>query len=208
MGSEECGHCGREFDDEEAYLHHLQDEHGDDLGPIERRRVAALESDDGRSVAVYAGIVGVALAFGLLAYLLFSAGGGLGGTDGTGASADAATTPHDVWSVHYHGTITVEIGGEELDFSRSRFQMQADPFHFENGEGDRWHGHARDVTLEYAMGTLGIEVSEDEVTYDGTTYRDGEGARVVVEVNGEPVTPAEYVLEEGDEIRIVAEETG
>lgn len=200
MGSEECSHCGREFDDEEAYLRHLQGEHGDDLGSIEQRRVATLESDDGRSVAVYAGVVGVVVAFGLLGYFLFSAGGG-------SADVDAETTPSDVGAVHYHGAITVEIGGDELDFSRDRFQLQADPFHFENGEGDRWHGHARNVTLEYAMGTLGIEVSEDEVTYDDTTYRDGDGGRVVVEVDGEPVTPEEYVLQEGDEIRIVAEET-
>lgn len=202
MDSEECDHCGRQFDDEGAYLRHLRDEHESDLGPIEVRRVATLDADEGRNVAVYAGVLGVVIAAGLFAYLLFGADGGDGTADGTGE-----TTPRDLWSVHYHGTITVEIGGERLDFSRDRFQMQADAFHFENGNGDRWHGHAKDVTLSYAMETLGIEVTEDSVTYDGTTYRDGEGATVVVEVNGDSVTPDEYVLQEGDEIRIVAEET-
>lgn len=203
MNSGECDYCDRRFEDEEAYLRHLRDEHGDELGPIERRRVVALETRTDRSVAVYAGVVGVVIALGLFAYLLFSAGGG-GGTADDGDE----TTPHDLWSVHYHGTITVEIGGERLDFSRDRFQMRADAFHFENGNGDRWHGHAKDVTLSYAMETLGIDVTEDSVTYDGTAYRDGEGATVVVEVNGDSVTPEEYVLREGDEIRIVAEETG
>lgn len=203
MDPEECDHCGRTFDDEETYLHHLRDDHGDELGPIEERRVAALDADADRSVAVYAGAVGVVIALGLLAYLLFFAGGP-GGT----AEQGGADEPHDLWSVHYHGSITAEIGGEELDFGRDRFQMQADAFHFENGDGDRWHGHAKDVTLAWAMETLGIEVTEDSVTYDGTTYRDAEGATVVVEVNGETVDPREYVLQEGDSIRIVAEETG
>lgn len=200
MAKEECGHCGRQFDDEEAYLRHLRDQHGDDLGPIEQRRVASMgDESGGRDAAVYLGIVGAFAIGGLLAYLLFFSGGGAGGDGAAGEEG-----PYDVGSVHYHGTIAVTIGGQELDFSRQRFQMQADPFHFENRDGEQWHVHARGVTLAYAMETLGIEVTEDTVTYEGTTYGDDPNETVVVEVDGESVSPDEYVLEEGDHVRIVA----
>jgi len=204
MSVEECDHCGQEFDDEETYLRHLRDEHESDLSAIEVRRVAGLDTDDDRSVVAYAGAVGAVVVAGLLAYLLFFSGGSGGGPGGVNA-ASAETTPTALGAAHYHGQIQVEIGGERLDFSRDRFQLQADAFHFEGGTGARWHGHARDVTLAWAMETLGIEVTNESVTYDGTTYRDGEGATVTVEVNGEPVDPETYVLREGDSIRIVAE---
>ncbi|PSQ46905.1 hypothetical protein BRD15_08130 [Halobacteriales archaeon SW_6_65_15] len=206
MSGEECDHCGASFDDEEAYLRHLLDEHADDLGPIEQRRVANLDADDGGLDPVVVGAaIGALLLVGLLAYVVFPWGGGASGTDVAGGGAGEG--PTDLWSVHYHGTITVTIGGEELDFSRQRFQMQADPFHFESGDGEEWHVHARGVTLSYAMGTLGIEVTGGTVTYDGTTYGDDPDETAVVEVNGESVTPEEYVLQEGDHVRIVANES-
>lgn len=203
VSTDECSHCGASFDSEEPYLRHLLDEHPDDLGPIEQRRVGTLDSDDGApTAAVYGAVLGGFVLAGLLAYVLFFMGSGATGTDGAGGGS--APEPHDLWSVHYHGPIDVTIGGEELDFSRQRFQTQADPFHFENGDGQQWHVHAQDVTLAYAMETLGIEVTEDTVTYDGTTYGDDPGETAVVEVNGESVTPDEYVLQEGDHVRIVA----
>lgn len=197
MDSESCDHCGASFDDETAYLEHLRDEHSDELSRIEQRRVAALESDDeGPSTALYAGAVGVLALLGVLAYLLFFSGGG-GGTNASGG-------PSALGSVHYHGTIEVSIDGQQLDFSRQQFQLEADAFHFENNDGEEWHVHAQDVTLSYAMSTLGIDVTEDTLTYDGTTYGDDSGETVVVEVNGESVNPEEYVLQEGDDVRIVA----
>ncbi|WP_134668891.1 hypothetical protein [Halorussus marinus] len=204
MSVEECDHCGEGFDDEETYLRHLESEHGDDLSAIEVRRVAGLDSDEGPSVAAYAGAIGAVVIAGLLAYLLFFSGAS-GGVPGGADAASAETTPTGIGSAHYHGQIQVEIGGERLDFSRDRFQLRADAFHFENGNGQRWHGHAREVTLGWAMASLGIDVTDESVTYDGTTYRDGEDATVAVEVDGEPVDPESYVLEEGDSIRIVAE---
>ena len=72
----------------------------------------------------------------------------------------------------------------------------------------RWHGHAKGVTLSYAMGTLGIDVTEDTVAYQGTTYGDDPGETVVVKVNGESVNPEEYVLQDGDHIQIVANASG
>jgi hypothetical protein len=59
------------------------------------------------------------------------------------------------------------------------------------------------VTLEYAMATLGFDVTPSSVTVDGETYRDTDPAySVSVTVNGEAVRPETYVLERNDVIRI------
>jgi hypothetical protein len=215
--SEQCGYCAATFEDETPYLRHLGDEHADDLGPIERRRVESLRFDDeGPTMAMYGGAVG-ALAVGvLLAYLLFFSGGGAGDAGGVSnagggnhasgaADASGLARPEAVGSVHYHGTIDASIAGRDLDFGRQQFQLRADAFHFENGEGQRWHVHARQVTLAWAMRTLGIDVTNGTVSYQGTTYGDDGGETATVTVNGGSVTPTDYVLQQGDEIRIVAD---
>jgi sulfur carrier protein ThiS len=205
MDTEECGHCGASFDDEKVYLNHLRDEHSDELGPIEQRRVANLESDDdgAPNAAVYGAVLGGLLLAGLLAYLLFFSGGG--GANET--NTNDLTQPQNVGAVHYHGTIDATIDGQELDFSRQQFQLEADAFHFENRDGEQWHVHADRVTLAYAMQTLGIDVTNGTVAYDGTTYGDDPNETAIVEVDGESVNPTEYVLQQGDHVRIVANES-
>jgi molybdopterin converting factor small subunit len=42
-------------------------------------------------------------------------------------------------------------------------------------------------------------------TFQGETYRESDGWRVVVRVNDQPVTPSEHVLSDGDSIRILVE---
>lgn len=198
----DCRHCGETLADDEAYAAHLEAEHADDLGAIDRRRIEAYSDDDGGGIPTAPLVIGVVLLGGVL--VLVAAWVAFAG--GSGGGSDAAIQPTDVGSVHYHGGIEMTVDGEAVDFSRDRYQFQADPFHFENGDGSQWHVHARDVTLEYAMGTLGIDVTSDSVTFEGTTYRDSdEGTNVTVAVNGEQVTPSEYVLREGDQIRIVVE---
>ncbi len=195
----ECSYCDAEFADEAAYLEHLRDAHDDDLDRIDQKRTGLDEPEaDGPPVALYAVLVGgVALA--LVGVYLVAGGSGSGGSAGG---------PTDLGAVHYHGAIQVTIDGQPLDFSRERYQLQDDYFHFEGGNGDRWHVHGRGVTLAYAMETVGIELRDggDTLAFDGTTYRDGDsGTNVSVTVNGESVAPGEYVLQEGDTVRIVAE---
>jgi len=195
----ECRYCEASFDDEEAYATHLEAEHADELGPIDRRLVGDDEDGGLPTGPLALGAVLVVAAAVVGATVFLSSGGGSSGESG-------GQQPSDVGSVHYHGTIEMVVDGGQVDFSRSRYQLQADPFHFEGGEGTRWHVHARGVTLEYAMGTLDIAVTESTVTYQGTTYRDGDpDTSVTVTVNGESVTPSDYVLREGDRVRIVVE---
>lgn len=197
-----CRYCGDEFDDDDAYLSHLQDAHDDEMGRVDRRRVEAATGDDepsqlrrGANIAIP---VLLLLAVAGILYALFGTGGGSPG------DTAAAKEPTDLWSVHYHGTMEMIVLGDRVDFSQSTYQLQADAFHFEEDNGERWHVHAKDVTLAWALATLDIEVTENSVTYKGTTYSDSDPAyNVSITVDGEPVDPESYVLKKGDEVRII-----
>lgn len=203
----DCDYCGETFGGEEAYLRHLGDEHEEDLGRIERRRVEDLSAaDEGRSIptgpAVLVGVFALALA--LVAYVIFFFGGGGGG---------GASSLGQVGSAHEHGTMEMRVLGERVDFGQPKYQTVADRFHYESGNGRVWHKHATGVTLAWAMDTLDIGLTEDSVTYQGTTYRDSSPQyNVTITVDGDPVDPQSYVLkgvpqgtppEQGDQVRIV-----
>lgn len=202
----DCSYCGESFGSEDAYLDHLESAHQGELGPIDRRRVGGEEGEDGLGVRSILLAAVVVIPVVVVAYVLFFTGN----APASGLE-DPETMPTDVGSVHEHGTINVTIDGTELDFSRQEFRNPREypAFHFEDAT-EVWHVHARQVTLEYAMWTLGIGVTEDSVRYGGETYT-AENATVIVEVNGEAVDPTEYVLsgasaanaENGDHIRIV-----
>lgn len=206
----DCDYCEESFEGEGAYLDHLDREHYEELGSIDRRRVDD-HVGEGVSLPSMTTILLAVVSVGVVALILwitFGLGSGGGG---------GATTPHSLGQVHEHGTMEVVILGQRLDFSQSQYQVEADAFHFEGGDGEVWHKHARAVTLQWAMDSLRIGVTPDSVTFDGTTYVDGEGYRVSVTVNGQPVDPETYVLqgvppgtppEQGDTVRIVVEETG
>lgn len=199
----DCRYCDETFTEEEAYLEHLQEAHADELGPIDRRRI---EGGEDEGIDLPTGPIAIALVIGvsaaIVAYAVLSPGGG----GSAAAPGDVARTPTGIGSVHYHGTVEMTVAGETVDFTAPEYKRPRDnpAFHFEGQNDPRWHVHARGVTLEYAMATLGIEVSADSVTFEGTTYAEGEGATVIVEVDGEAVEPATYVLQEGDHVRIVA----
>lgn len=215
----DCDYCEAEFEDEQSYLEHLAASHEGELGTIDRRRVeAATETDGGDGFPTGPVVLGVVIGFAvlLIVYVIFFVGGG-GGANGTVNGIEVAQTPGTVsQSQHAHGLINVTIAGERVDFSRPEYQRPREfrAFHFERGNGRMWHKHAGGVTLEYAMATLGIDVSETSVTIDGTTYRDGDpGTNVSITVNGQSVDPATYELqgasdrnpEEGDFVKIVVE---
>lgn len=201
----ECSYCGESFDDEDTHLRHLRDEHGNDLGSIDRRRVADLEDDHGRELPtgplVLGGVLLIAVA--VVAYVILFTGSG------------SAQGPGPFGSAHEHGILEMVVLGETVDFSREQYQTAADRFHFESGNGDVWHAHATDVTIRWGMSTLpGIEVSGESITYEDRTYREGEGYEISITVNGERVDPETYVLDgvenppydRGDSVRIVVEE--
>ena len=191
----ECDYCGATHDSEGAHLDHLESEHYDELGPIDKRRVNDRGSEFDVPVGPIAiGVVLVAAA-GILGYVVFVAGG----------NGSQEVGPYQ--SDHYHGTMEMTVLGNDVDFSQSQYQVRDNRFHFEGGNGQRWHAHATGVTFGYAMSALGFDVSTDPNTlvYRGDTYTDGEGYEVVLEVNGNSVG-TDYVLKQDDDIRVVVRE--
>jgi molybdopterin converting factor small subunit len=226
---QECDHCGATFDDEDAYLSHLAAEHREQLGRIEEKRVESHEADQGGGrTQLYLSVAAVAVIAALAAFgigTLFTGGGGgdtiaasaqnaqspmAGGGDVPAPAQDQVALPQNPGATHDHGPMTVEIDGEQLDFSRDRFQVQDDYFHFEPGDlpSNYYHLHAQRITLEYGLETLGIGVTNSTLSYNGTVYDDDDpNQRVVYRVNGEEVNPELYKLSEGDEVTVIAEHT-
>jgi hypothetical protein len=210
-GMRDCPHCAESFDTEVAHLEHLRDEHPGEFGSVDERRLAQLggDGDDGGSNTAFL-LGGLAVAVvGVVVVVTFFLGG-----SSPESGVDATRTPSNVGAVHSHGTMEMVVLGDRVDFSREEYQLQANAFHFEGGDGRVWHGHAQGVTLEWAMASLGIEITETSVTFDGTTYRDSDAEYAVsVTVDGEPVDPSTYVLQgardaaaaasQGDHVRIV-----
>lgn len=194
----DCGYCEASFDDESTYLDHLREDHADELGPIDQRRVAT-ETSGGLPTGPIAIAIVVLAAAAVVGYAIFlPGGGGAEGTDG----------PRNIGAVHFHGSIEMVIDGERVDFSEPEYQRPREQpaFHFEAGDGTTWHGHAEGVTLAYAMETLDIGVTESTVAFQESTYDDADpDTAVTVAVNGAAVDPAAYVLQDGDAIRIVVE---
>lgn len=79
----DCEYCEASFDDEDAYLGHLGDEHADELGPIDSRRVAAHDPGDGGGFPVGPAVLValLVLAGGLVVWVTFFMGSGGGGGD-------------------------------------------------------------------------------------------------------------------------------
>lgn len=205
----ECDYCDSSFEDEGGYLEHLHADHDEsELSRIDRRRVADHVDDEEGEFPTGPAIIGGALLFtvAVLVYVVFFLNTGGGGSTAAGSVGDVERTPYGEGTVHQHGTIDVTIDGNRIDFSRERYQLQADAFHFEAGNGRRWHKHAKGVTLEYAMSTLGIGVTDSSVTFRGRTYNESDpNTNVTVAVDGSDVDPSSYVLREGDHVRIVVE---
>lgn len=204
----ECDYCGASFDSEAAELKHLKSEHRDDLGPIDKRRIGDVDvDDDGLPTGPIAlGVVLLASA-GIVAYVVFIAGSG-------GASGSPVAD-----GTHEHGLVEATIDGQEINFTDSQYTYQDDYFHVHDNQPEpMWHAHGSPITVQYALGTFGIEVNDDgtELTFQDETYRqDDPGTEIRITVNGEPVDPGEYTLEgvserqapqgEGDDISIVVE---
>ena len=68
----ECDYCDASFGDDEAYLVHLRDAHEGELGSIDRRRIAELETDDGGAIPTGPAVLGIVLV-GAGAHLLHRA---------------------------------------------------------------------------------------------------------------------------------------
>lgn len=196
----DCRYCEDTFEDEDAYLSHLEAEHYDDLSRIDRRRVDQSTSSDSSTRPLIYGAA-ILVVIGIVAILIFNPLGGDGAENGD----TGPPTPHNLRAVHYHGTINMTVDGERVDFTDNQYKRPQEypAFHFEGINDPQWHVHAQGVTIQYAMATLDIKVIPTEVIFDGVVYREEDpGIEIVIEANDESVDPRTYVLSDGDHIHI------
>ena len=182
-----CTYCGDSVPDDD-YETHLRRTHADELTGIDERRVGAPSDEPKRrNLALYAG-AGVILVVFVLGYSLVFLGSGAD-------ASSAAVQPDATAQIHEHGLITVQYDDTAVEFTEPRYIEADDCFHFHGNDAQVWHAHCEDVTIEYALETLGMDVTADTFTVDGQTFAEADGDEVSVTVDGEEVDPQEYVLE-------------
>lgn len=204
-----CSYCGESIADE-RYETHLARNHAGELSAIDRRRVdPSPDESAGRNLLLYAGVgvVLVLFTFGYVSVFLMS---------GTTASS-AAIQPDSSALIHEHGTIDVRYDDTVVDFDDPQFIERDGCFHFHAyDDAEIWHAHCEDVTIEYAVETLGMELTADRFVVDDMEFTEENGDSISVTVDGEEVDPQEYVLYgvesvddamdgEGDHVEIVVE---
>ncbi|MXV61923.1 hypothetical protein GS429_07610 [Natronorubrum sp. JWXQ-INN-674] len=184
----QCSYCGDPVSDDE-YERHLDRAHADELTAIDRRRVnLSSGGSKRRNLALYAG-ASLVLALFLVGYAaVFLA-------PGTAASS-AAVQPDADREIHEHGTIDVQYDETVVAFDDPQYAELDECFHFhEYDNGDVWHTHCENVTIEYALETLGMTITAEEFAVNGQTFSERDGDTISVTVNGGPVDPQAYVLE-------------
>ena len=204
-----CTYCG-ETVPPDRYERHLRHAHAAELTAIDRRRVRTLSAESSRrSPLVYAGVglLLVLFAVGYVSVFLLS---------GTGTSS-AAVQPDASMAIHEHGTIVVQYDDTVVDFTDAQYIERDGCFHFHAyDDAEVWHVHCEDVTIEYALETLGMTVTADRFAVDDREFSEEDGDSVTVTVDGEVVDPQEYVLDgvesvddamdgAGDHVEIVVE---
>lgn len=127
------------------------------------------------------------------------------GTEGDGHSHGTEDSP-DVQQTtgEASGQMSVVINGTVLDVSNAG--NGSDTFGFENGSDGTWHRGNATVTVADALSTLGVDATAEQVTYEGTTYKEAdENTSINVRVNGERVDPEQYSLKDGDSVWVTVE---
>lgn len=202
----DCKYCPETFDSEDDYYSHLASSHTEsEVTNLEAKKVknsygGFSDEESERDYILMAGLFVAGLfAAGILASVFFMGG------DGSTSGEYEHVEHYPSGQAHEHGQWHMEVNGEEIDFSQDKYQVADDKFHFEGGDGERWHAHAQNITIQYALATLGFEVTENHVRFNDTTYERPEEATVTVLVNGEEVDPVTYRLSDGDAVRISIE---
>lgn len=195
-----CTYCGDPVPDD--YETHLRRAHADELTAIDERRVGARsDGSKRRNLALYASVGAILIVFALGYSLVFL---------GTGAdSSSALVQPDTTAQIHEHGQITVQYDDTAVEFTEPRYLEADGCFHFHaSDDAQVWHVHCEDVTIEYALETLGVAVTADTFTIDGQTFAEADGDDVSVTVDGDEVDPREYVLEGVESVEAATDGAG
>jgi hypothetical protein len=211
MSDLNCDHCDSEFGSERAKIEHALDSHEDELSSHKRDKLKRRlnKIDDGANERSFGIPVEVAYVVGGLAIVALAVGGmvygGVLSFDATDTSSPTgrAVDVGPAGTVHQHAPFSVYVNGDEIDFSRPRYQLQSDRVHFEAGDGTKIHKHAKGVTIGYALDTLNMGLNGTCLEVDSREYCEDESSDLSVTVNGEEVeNPAQHVIQDGQNIVI------
>lgn len=204
----DCPYCGEPVPEDE-YEAHLRGAHYEELSAIDRRRVGVPPSGPKRrNLALYVAGGAVLVVFAMGYVTVFFASGG---------ASSAAVQPDEPDGFHEHGTMEISYDDTVVAFDDPALVGRDECFHFHAyDDGEIWHAHCENVTIEYALETLGMEVTEGTFVVDDESFSEANGDTVSVTVDGEAVDPQEYVLEgvgstedalagAGDHVEVVAE---
>ncbi|MDY6766481.1 MAG: hypothetical protein SVW77_03870 [Candidatus Nanohaloarchaea archaeon] len=204
-----CDRCGRKVESRREEIDHVLEQHAETLTSHEKdelkRERNQLEEGGGLSLPVSPRTLGTAVlviaAVAAAGYGAVSAGVISFSTSGNTGPTGAAVGP--AGSTHEHAQFSVLVDGEEIDFSRDRYQMQSQKVHFEAGNGQRIHVHATGVTIGYALESLGLGINASCLTVHDSTYCENGSTTLTTTVNGNAIQDAaSHVIRDGETIRI------
>lgn len=124
------------------------------------------------------------------------------GTATNGTPTDDGVNDSNGGAAATTGTMAVVVGGDRLDLSTAVDGSAS--FRIDGDRADQWHTNDT-PTLADALSKAGVDATPASLSYDGETFEaDAEGTTLVYRVNGEPVDPTTYELEDGDEVWVLA----
>lgn len=89
-------------------------------------------------------------------------------------------------SAHLHADAKVYIDGKAIDFSQRKYQLASRFMHFEDGIGDVVHTHATGLTVGHLFRSLGGELSNNCLIFEGKSNCNDGSKTLKFYVNGQP----------------------
>lgn len=200
-----CEYCEETFYGERPYFKHLKNNHYEELGSIDKRRVDEQTTPTTTALTILKENIAVVvlgvlfIVAGLTMYYSI-----MGSTSSEPTVSEGIQTPGASGTVHEHAQMDVVVDGDSINFALPEYQFKSEKVHFESGNGEKLHLHAEGVTIAYTLETLGFTVTDngDTIEFDGTTYSAADGDTVTYEVDGESVDPYTYELQPNEQIEI------
>lgn len=108
-------------------------------------------------------------------------------------------------SEHSHASILIMINGRPVPLSDDRYMERDDYVHMHDNNGFYIHKHAKGVTLDYFLNTLGIKLTNDCISFDARdSYCTNGSSKLSIYIDRQPYTKpiSYYEIADGDKILI------
>ena len=174
-----CNECGKKFDSLEAFKQHKKDVHSKEIKLISKKRL--------KELSIYTIIFFLSFSIAYGAYNVIKSYPKIG----------------PLGSTHIHADIKVYVNGNPIDFSQPKYQLRSKYVHFENGDGNVVHVHAKGVTINFMLNTLGMNLDSKCLTIDSQKFCNQGNKSIKFFVNGKRNYEfGNYVIKDLDKILI------